>query len=44
MHIMPTKYPRAENLFNIVKYVIIALEEISFRLISLIADNNEINK
>ena len=44
VYIMPTKLLKDKNLFDIVKHVLIALEEIGFRLISLKVDNNAINK
>ena len=44
MHFRSSKCLKGENLFDIVKYVIPDLEEIGFRVISLISDNNSINK
>ena len=44
VHIMPTKYLKAENLFDIVKRIIIGLEEKGFQVLSIITDNNAINK
>ena len=44
VHIMPTNYLHTENLFDIVKCMIIGLEEISFQVLSVITDNNAINK
>ena len=44
VHVIPSKCFKGNNLFDIAKYVIIALEDIGFRVISLIADNNAINK
>ena len=44
VHVIPTKYQKAENLFDIVKHTIIGLEEISFHVLSITADNNAINK
>ena len=40
---MPTKNLKAENLFDIVKRIIIGLEEIDFQISSIITDNNVIN-
>ena len=40
IYVMPTKYFQAENLFNIVKRIIIGLEEIDFQVLSIITDNN----
>ena len=44
VYVMPTKCLKTENIFDIVKYVIMSLEEIGFRVISVIIDNNTINK
>ena len=44
IHIMPTKCLKAENLFNIIKCLIIGLEEIGFKVLCVIMDNNAINK
>ena len=44
VHVMPPTCLKAENLFDIVKPIIIYLEEICFRLLSIITDNNPINK
>ena len=44
IHMMPTKCLKAENLFNIIKRLIIRLEEIGFKVLCLIMDNNAINK
>ena len=41
MHVMPTKYLKAENLFDIVEHIIINIEEINFQVLS-ITDNNAI--
>ena len=41
---MPTKCLKAENLFNITKRLIIGLEEIGFKVLCVIMDNNAINK
>ena len=38
-HVMPTKFLKAENLFDIVKRIIIGLEEIGFQVLSIITDN-----
>lgn len=44
VHIMPTKCLKAQSLFKILKEIIIGLEEIGFKVISVITDNNAINK
>ena len=44
IYIMLTKCLKAENLFNIIKWLIIWLEEISFKVLCVIIDNNAINK
>ena len=44
IHIMPTKCFKAENLLNIIKRLIIGLEEIGFKVLCAIMDNNAINK
>lgn len=44
VHVMPTKCLLAENLFDIIKRVIIGLEDIGFKVLSVITDNNAINK
>ena len=44
IHIMPTKCLKAGNLFNIIKRLIIGLEEIGFKVLCVIMDNNAINK
>ena len=41
---MPTKCLKAEKLFNIIKRLIIGLEEIGFKVLCVIMDNNAINK
>ena len=41
--VVPTKHLQAENLFDIVKRIIIGLE-IGFQVLSIITDNNAINK
>ena len=42
--VMPTKCLKAVNLFDIVICIIIGLEEIDFQVLSIITDNNAINK
>ena len=44
VHVMPTKCLKTENLFDIVKHMIIGLKEIGFQVLSIITDNNAINK
>ena len=44
VHVMPAKRIQAENLFDIVKCIIISLEEIGFLVLSVITDNNAVNK
>ena len=44
VHIMQTKCLKAESLFDIIKRIIIGLEEIGFQVLSIITDNNAINK
>ena len=44
VHFMPNKCLKAENSFNIVKHIIIGLEETDFQVLSIITDNNAINK
>ena len=44
VHVMPIKCLKAENLFDRVKRIIIGLEEIGFQVLSIITDNNAINK
>ena len=44
VHVMPTRRLKAENLFDIIRRLIIGLEEIGFRVLSVITDNNAINK
>ena len=41
---MPSKCLKAENLFDIVKRIIIGLEEIGFQVLSIITDDKAINK
>ena len=43
VHVMPTKRLKAESLFDIIKHIIIGLEEIHFQVLSIITDNNAIN-
>ena len=42
VYVMSTKRLKAENLFDIVKRIIIGLEEIDFQVLSIITDNNVI--
>ena len=44
VQVMPTKCLKAGSLFNIIKRIIIGLEEIGFQVLSIITDNNAINK
>ena len=44
VYVMPTKCLKAENLFDIVKRLIICLQEIDFQVLSIMTDNNAINK
>ena len=44
VHVMPTKCLKAENLFDIVKCIIIGLEKIDFQVLSIITDHNATNK
>ena len=44
VHVMPTKCLKAESLFDIVKCIIIGLGGIGFQVVSIITDNNAINK
>ena len=44
VHVMPTKCLKAGSLFDIIKCIIIGLEEIGFQVLSIIIDNNAINK
>ena len=44
VHVMPTKCLKAEGLFDIIKRIIIGLEEIGVQVLSIITDNNVINK
>ena len=39
VHVMPTKCLQDENLFDLVKCIIIGLEEIGFQALSIIKDN-----
>ena len=41
---MPTKCLKAENLFNIIKRLIIGLEEKGIKVLCVIMNNNAINK
>ena len=41
MHAMPTKCLKAENLFDIVKRIIIGLGERDFQILSIITDNKK---
>ena len=43
VYVMATILLKAKNLNEIIKFVITALKEIGFRVISLITDNNMIN-
>lgn len=43
-HIMPTKSMTAENLYSFIKKILIGLEDIGFRVICVLTDNNAINK
>ena len=40
VHVMPTKYLKSENLFDVVKCIKIRLKEIGFQVLSIITDNN----
>ena len=40
VHVMPTKCLKTESLSDIIKYMIIGLEEIGFQVLSIIKDNN----
>ena len=40
MHLMPTKYFKTENLFDVVKCIKIGLKETSFQVLSIITDND----
>ena len=42
--VMPTECLKAESLFDIIKRKIIGLEEIGFEVVSIITDNNAMNK
>ena len=44
VHVMPTKCLQVENLFDIVKRIIISLKEIGFQVLSIITDDDTINK
>ena len=44
VHVMQTKCLKAESLFDIIKRIIIGLEELGFQELSVITDNNAINK
>ena len=44
VHVMPTKCLQSEYLFDITKCIIISLVEIGFQVLSIITDNNAINK
>lgn len=44
VHIIPTKLIKAETLHSLLKQVIIGLEEIGFKVICVVTDNNAINK
>lgn len=44
VHIMPTKCMKAEGLFDVLKRIIIGLEEIGFKIICIVTDNNGINR
>ena len=44
VHVMPTKCLKPENLFDIIKHIIIGLEETDFQVLSSIKDDNAINK
>ena len=44
VHIMPNKCLKAENLFITVKHIMIIFVEIDFQVLSIITDNNAINK
>ena len=44
VHIMLTIYLLAENFFGGVKHIIISIEEIGFQELSIITENNAINK
>ena len=44
VRIMPTKCLKAECLFDIIRCIIIGLEEVGFQALSIIADYNTINK
>lgn len=44
VHILPTRIMKAETLFTFIKKVIIGLEEIGFKVICVVTDNNSINR
>ena len=44
VHVMPTKCLKAQNLFDIVKHLIISFVEIGFQVLSIITDNNTLDK
>ena len=44
VHILPVKTLKAEILFTFIKDIVIGLEKIGFRVISVVTDNNSINK
>lgn len=43
VHIIPTKIMKAETLHDMMKKIILGLENIGFRVISIVTDNNAIN-
>ena len=44
VHVMPTKCLKTENLFDIVKLILFVFEEIDFKVLWIITDNNTINE
>ena len=44
VHVMPNKCLKAKSFFDIIKRIRIGLEEIGFQVLSIITDNNAINK
>lgn len=44
VHVMPAKCLKAENLFDIVKRLIVGLEEIGFKVLAVVTDNDTRNK
>lgn len=44
VHILPVSKINAGDLFNVVKSVVVGLENVGFRVISIITDNNSINR